>query len=246
LSRPATIFIRCSGVSPRFVQKSFSAVESIRAAHPLYRAPQESLEAARRIVGSHQRRSYISRIAIAAGVILAVWLGLSMRPPPDSFARFAAESHQRFEHGSLPLDIHSTEPRDVSAWLTQRLPFHLTLPNYPELPGEAKRYQLMGARLLQMGSDDVAYLAYRMEGRPISLLIASSARIVPAGGDVYRSGGLTFHMSSLKGFKMITWVDKGLSYALVSDLEAMGAESCVICHGGAGERRKFEELKRKL
>ena len=103
----------------------------------------------------------------------------------------------------------------------------------------------MGARLVQYRDDDVAYLSYRMDGRPISLLIGSSARIVPAGGDVYRAGGLSFHTTSHNGLKMITWIHKGLSYALVSDLAAAGAESCVICHGGADERHKFEPLRAK-
>jgi anti-sigma factor RsiW len=122
----------------------------------------------------------------------------------------------------------------------------MTLPNYPEAPGQAKKYVLAGARLLQYDEDDVAYVAYRMRGRPISLLIASSARVSPGGGNVYRSGGLTFHSISRKGLQTITWEDRGLSYALVSDLRTVGAESCVVCHGGAGEDRKFAPLRPTL
>jgi hypothetical protein len=36
--------------------------------------------------------------------------------------------------------------------------------------------------------------------------------------------------------------DRGLNYARVSDLNVKGAESCMICHGEEGERRKFEGL----
>ena len=47
----------------------------------------------------------------------------------------------------------------VADWLSEHLLFHLTLPNYPERPGEPKKYVPVGARLLQYGEDDVAYLA---------------------------------------------------------------------------------------
>jgi hypothetical protein len=46
--------------------------------------------------------------------------------------------------------------------------FHLTLPNYPE--GGPKRYALVGARLMQYRGEDVAYLAYEMDRKPISLI----------------------------------------------------------------------------
>jgi len=48
--------------------------------------------------------------------------------------------------------------------------------------------------------------------------------------------------SSAQGLRVITWKDKGLAYAQVSDLDVKGAESCIICHGAEGGRRKFEGL----
>ena len=68
----------------------------------------------------------------------------------------------------------------------------------------------------------------------------------PSGGDNYRSGGLTFYFSSQQGLRIIAWKDKGLTYAQVSDLDVEGAESCVICHGAQGERRKFEGLGKRM
>ena len=119
----------------------------------------------------------------------------------------------------------------------------MTVPNYPSEMVGRKRYSLAGARLMQFLDDGVAYLAYEMDGEPISLLIASSTRVTPSGGDTYHSGGLTFHFSAEKGLRMITWSDKGLTYALVSTLDVRGAESCVIAHGAASDRPKFENLR---
>jgi len=132
----------------------------------------------------------------------------------------------------------------VSAWLVPRVPFHLKLPNYPE--GRPKPYTLAGARLMQYRGEDVAYLAYQMDRKPISLLISSSSRILPSGNETYQSEGLTFYFSSDQGLRIITWKDKGLTYAQVSDLDVKGAESCAICHGAEGERRKFEGLGRRM
>jgi hypothetical protein len=95
---------------------------------------------------------------------------------------------------------------------------------------------------LQFRNSDVAYLAYNMDQRPISLLVASAGRVKPAGDQTFRTGGIEFHFSSQRGLRLITWRDRGLSYALVSDLDVTGAESCVICHGSAADRGKIGTL----
>jgi hypothetical protein len=57
--------------------------------------------------------------------------------------------------------------------------------------------------------------------------------------------GLTFHFNSIFGFKVITWSDRGLTYALVSDLEERGLQSCIVCHQGTKDRDLIEGLKPK-
>jgi hypothetical protein len=99
---------------------------------------------------------------------------------------------------------------------------------------------------MQYRGDDLAYLAYEMDGKPISLLISSSSRVAPSGGENYQAGGLMFYFSSDQGLRIITWKDKGLTYAQVSDLDVKGAESCAICHGAEGEYRKFEGLGKRM
>jgi anti-sigma factor RsiW len=182
--------------------------------------------------------------AAAAAVLAAVAALGWFSSTRSGYERFAAEAHRNYARGAFPLDIASSRPQAVSDWLGPRVPFRLTLPNYPE--GGRKRYALAGARLMQYRGEDVAYLAYEMDGKPISLLISSSSRVAPSGGESYRSGGLTFYFSAEEGLRTITWKDKGLTYAQVSDLDVRGAESCVICHGAEGERRKFEGLGKRM
>ncbi len=222
-----------------------STVETLRGAASLYEVPDTSRRQVGKLLSRH-RSQQRRHLAIAAAVLLAVFTGLGALgqrlTARDSLAGFAAESHLRYTQGKLPLDIRSAKPQEVSSWLTRRLPFELTLPNYPEPSGQPKKYALEGARLLQLGDSDVAYLAYRLDGRPISLLMTSSARTMPAGGEVFESQGLAFHTTTYKGLRVITWTDRGLTYGLVSDLSAVGGESCKICHGSDADRSKFAPL----
>jgi hypothetical protein len=42
---------------------------------------------------------------------------------------------------------------------------------------------------------------------------------------------------------VITWSDRGLTYALVSDLEERGQHSCIVCHQGTKDQDFISNLK---
>jgi hypothetical protein len=48
-----------------------------------------------------------------------------------------------------------------------------------------------------------------------------------------------FHYFSRDKFKVITWSNHGLSYALVSSLLASARESCLVCHQNMVDRGVF-------
>jgi anti-sigma factor RsiW len=222
-------------------------VGTARGSKPLYPQPaslQAMLEHALKEHGAIRRRQTLKRFAALAGCMATVGLFIAVAPMlrPQQFTSFAADAHLRYSKGTLPLAVTSGEPRVVSEWLEQYLPFHLALPNFPSEVGERKNYSLVGARSIQFGGREVAFLGYEMDRHPISLLVASEADVVPSGGETYRSGGLLFHFSSEKGLKLITWRDRGLSYALVSDVQVSAARSCIVCHGSRTDRQKFENL----
>jgi hypothetical protein len=98
---------------------------------------------------------------------------------------------------------------------------------------------------VSFGADYAAYVAYRMDDEPISLLVTSAATVVPAGGSVVRSGALTFHVEPVAGLKVISWTDNGLTYALASDVAVEASRSCLVCHGSAEERGKVERFPRR-
>jgi hypothetical protein len=54
---------------------------------------------------------------------------------------------------------------------------------------------------------------------------------------------LTFHFAETKGLRMITWTDRGLTYAQVSTVDLPGAASCGVCHGSNEDRPKLDNLR---
>jgi anti-sigma factor RsiW len=226
-------------------QRVRKVVDAVRGARPLYDPPASLAGRLRILVGVAARRQGTARLALqAAAAAVLVAMALVLFRPHHSFTAYAAETHVRVADGKLPLDIASGEAAAVSAWLKDRLPFAFSIPNHPTGAGEIKLYSLKGARLMQYADSDVAYLAYSMNGRPVSLLVGRSATIVPEGTEVYRSGNLLFHFSTRDGLKTITWRDGDLVYALVSDLQVSHAQSCVVCHGAAAERSRFEGMSK--
>ncbi len=171
---------------------------------------------------------------------------LKTRPnPPSHFAMMAVDTHQRHLRGQLPLEIGSDVPEEISHWFAGKVPFSVKLPNYQESSGQEKLYSLEGARLVGYNNGYAAYVAYQMHKRPISLVVTSEAVAQPSGGEEIVSRGLTFHYDSIHGLKVITWSDRGLTYALVSDLEERGQQSCIVCHQGTKDQDFIESLKPK-
>lgn len=232
-----------------------AVVAAVKDVLPLYEAPDRLRETVTGLLSAPPVARIPWMSALAAGLATAVlsgavWFARSPAAvpgdpePASEFASLAARTHLRYTQGRLPLEVSSDRADEVSRWFDGRVPFRLALPDYPVGPGKRKAYQLAGGRLVSFKNDSAAFVAYRMDDRPISLLISSASLVRPAGGDVVASGSLRFHIESVDGLKVITWTDNGLTYALASDLDVEGARSCLVCHGSPDERRKVEPLAR--
>lgn len=192
-------------------------------------------------------------VAAAAGLLvlllpLVVWRFVRQPEPAPvakvcGFALMAVDTHLRHMRGQLPLETETASPQEISAWFTNKVNFSVKLPNYQESSGQEKLYTLEGARLVNYEKQYAAYVAYRMADRPISLVITSDSTATPSGGEEIASKGLKFHYNAIDGLKVITWSDRGLTYALVSDLEERGQQSCIVCHEGTKDQDFIEPLK---
>ncbi len=223
-------------------------VAAVGGSLPLYEVPPAFRSSVGELVARPTRRPRGLWPAVAAALAAALvgmvlWLPRPANEMPraaSAFASLTADTHLRYSRGQLPLEVASDSPETVSQWFEGRVSFHLELPEYPVGPGEEKFYRLEGGRLVSFRDDYAAYVAYRMEGEPISLLVTSASRVRPEGASTVASGNLVFHLESVAGLKVITWTDKGLTYALASDVAVGGARSCLVCHGSREERRKIE------
>lgn len=233
---------------------------AVRGAWPPAQAPGALRDRVRALLAREPAgpRSVGWRLTAAAALVLAVAGGYAAgrrasgprsaaaaaSPAPThgavDLAAVAADTHLRYARGQLPLEIGSAAPEEVSRWFAGRVPFSLALPDYPVGPGERKFYRLEGGRLVSVGGDYAAYVAYRMDGRPISLIVTSAALARAEGADTVRFRSLVFHQREVHGLKVITWSDKGLTYALASDLSVSGGHSCMVCHGSPDERPLIE------
>jgi len=250
----------CESCAAMFARE-LGFLNTIRESGPLHVASPELRRRVEQILRVEPAESRASRhrsrfswvVAIAAGLLLllvpvVVWRVVRHNQPPlasqvGSFALKAADTHLRHMRGQLPLETESEDPRQISDWFVNKVNFSVKLPNYQESSGQEKLYTLEGARLVNYQNDYAAYVAYRMKDRPISLVITSDSSAKPSGGEVIASKGLTFHYNAIDGLKVITWSDRGLTYALVSDLDERGQQSCIVCHAGTKDQDFIEPLK---
>jgi anti-sigma factor RsiW len=242
-------------------ERELSFINAIRECGPLHVASpelrarvQETLNGSEREPSS--RKTLISKprvrlgLAIAATLLMlllpiVVWrvMNRSTRQAPSGFALMAADTHLRRTRQQLPLEIETGAPQQISEWFANKVNFRVQLPNYQESSGQEKLYTLEGARLVGYRDDYAAYVAYQMKSRPISLVITSDSMAKPSGGEEIVARGLTFHYNAIHGLKVLTWSDRGLTYALVSDLEERGQQSCIVCHQGTKDQDLIAPLK---
>ena len=230
-------------------------LDAIRKSGPLHVASPELRDKVRRSFNEGHRAPekrparFGWVVATAAGLLVLllpvlVWrIVRQSEPAVSSFALMAADTHLRHVHGQLPLEIESDDPQQIGSWFTNKVKFSVQLPNYQESSGQEKLYTLEGARLVWYENDYAAYVAYQMKGRSITLVVTSGSVAKPSGGKQIASKGLQFHYNEIDGLKVITWADRGLTYALVSDLEDHEQNPCIVCHQGTKDQDFIEPLK---
>jgi anti-sigma factor RsiW len=227
-------------------------ISAIRSARPLHGAPETLRAKVTALVERSQPRfRFVSPGAMIAACALLLlgaavfWYAAvnSLREDANTLVNVAVNHHVRYIRGELPLEVFSDSPEDISAWFNGKLAFNLKLPEYPQQPLEPKPYHVEGARLVGFKEDHVAYIMYRLNGHPISLLVTPDSVAKPAGGEEIPWEGLRFHFQSVSGWKVLTWSDAGLTYALVSNLAERGQASCIVCHQ---DERVFKGLHSSL
>jgi anti-sigma factor RsiW len=174
-------------------------------------------------------------VAGAGGMLLA-----SQRRVLPTLAQVAVVHHDAFASARAPLDVTIADPARLVAWFAGRVPFPIRLPvlDSPDL-------HLLGGRLMEVAGGLAGYVAYRKGDSIVSLGVAPAETGAPprdSESEVF--GSLRFHLSRMRGHNVIAWTDRGLAYALVSDLPAQGRASCTVCHAPGSGLRGVEGFHR--
>jgi len=177
---------------------------------------------------------------VTALVIVTLYLGFApgvvRRVHAASYVETAIAVHRSHLEGSLDPQIQSDSRTLVSARFAGKVPFDFRLPAARD--GNPV-YWLAGARLVSYRGHDAALVIYETQREKISLLVAANKYAAIAGGDEVLVGNLVFHYFSRDKFKVVTWSNHGLSYALVSSLSASARDSCLVCHQNLADRDVF-------
>jgi anti-sigma factor RsiW len=223
-------------VSAAVIQHSASA----RAADRLHQRVWQLLR--RRCLGSGRR---LSSLRVLVPAVLMVALCLILGPSvvrqvrAANYVETAVAAHRTYLKGTLAAGIRSGSPELVTAWFAGKVPFHFRLPNAESTPESKPAYRLTGAGLVSYKGNPAALVTYQTRNEKISLLIASNEAAAIAGGDEVHSGSLTFHYHTNSNFKVITWSNHGLSYALVSSVSGSAPSSCLVCHQSMSDHDAF-------
>lgn len=185
----------------------------------------------------------VARLRLLAATLAVTALVLAFVPNAvrqvraANYVETAVATHRSYLDGNVALGIHSDSPEQVTSWFAGKVPFQFRLPQ--STPGGTLIYQLAGASLVSYRGSPAALVIYEKQKERISLLVASSQSAVVAGGEEVRSGVLTFHYRTDQGFRVVTWSNHGLSYALVSSVSGSARESCMVCHQSMADRQNF-------
>jgi hypothetical protein len=179
--------------------------------------------------------------ALAIVLCLAFVPNIVRNVEAASYVESAVANHQKFLSGNLPPGLKSNSPDAVTAWFAGKVPFDFRLPAAGSILRDKPVYQLSGATLVSYKGRPAALVTYETPKEKISLVVASSQSAVVAGGDEVGLGKLTFHYRTKSGFRVITWSNHGLSYALVSSVSVPPRESCLVCHQNMADRSDFRD-----
>ena len=166
--------------------------------------------------GLKQERVWPTWRALAVSIALtafvsssATWLTVGGQQQPTMIADALVSDHIRALKGSDPVDVISTDRHTVKPWFNGRI---TRSPRVVDLTKED--FTLIGGRVDVVARTPVSTLVYRRAKHLISLTA------MPAETRFQLEKG----PRTVSGYNVVRWVDNGVSYWAVSDLEAKQLE----------------------
>jgi len=87
----------------------------------------------------------------------------------------------------------------------------------------------VGATVRELAGARTSVIAYRIDGQPVTLMLALEGDVPDAPSAGWWSKRVT-HRRDARGAHTLTWTVGGGTYVLVSELGGYGQQACFICH----------------
>lgn len=153
-------------------------------------------------------------VALAVVVIIVLLVGIVgyQSLDVDHQEKVSAElidDHLRFKLGASALE--SSQVEQVEAWFSGKVDFPVQAPRFEQT-------ELLGGRLCYLFGKKGAMLFYRKDGAVLAFYVLDGTDLDMGRLERPESGDHGFAYGVGKGHNLVLWKDRGLVYALVSDL----------------------------
>lgn len=154
---------------------------------------------------------------------------IAAEAPATAFEREGLAIHRRFVTGDA-VDFATSSEADAWRWLASvHAPVTSLVPDRPM--AERARFLPAGAAVRDIAGARTSVLSYRVDGRPVTLLLARAADVADAPSSGWWSKRVTYRREG--SISSLTWTVSGGTYVLVSELEGFGQRACFVCHTSA-------------
>jgi hypothetical protein len=159
--------------------------------------------------------------------------------PLSSWETLAVQEHGRLASPHAP-EFVASDPAAVRSWVREHTGVTASLPvERPASDGSA--FDLVGASAIERAGRKVGLIEYRVDGRPVTLLVARSAD-EPDAAPAWRPWRKALRARELPGHdRLLTWNSAGTVYSLAVDGDLALVRACFVCHTTPERRRVIED-----
>jgi hypothetical protein len=164
---------------------------------------------------SKREKKYVKAIfqwvGIAASILFLVITGyfLTVSRNDSPLLKEIVNDHVQFVL-SPDVQIGSSDLGEIKKWFRDKVDFAVVVPNISA--------KLKGGRLCLLGNKRLALLFYEYGGSQISLFISDHPDLKVNIGKEVVLNNRKMHIVENRGYNLLLWQEKGLTYVLVSEL----------------------------
>jgi anti-sigma factor RsiW len=164
-----------------------------------------------------RKRSFVwmpTLTAAAAVLLLAIFVGVAWRERSSQqevsaqLVNQLVDQHVATLASDHPVDVVSTDRHTVKPWFAGKVPFSVDIPNL-----EGTGFELIGGRLTYVRQTPAAQLIFGTRKHRISVFMVREGREVASLGN-------DSSPVRREGFNTQTWVEDGIRYFAISDVNA--------------------------